>query len=130
MTFEAEAREFKNVRDIMHYEDDNQTLSELAGQGVDAVITDRIVGINAINNAGFEGLELVGEVITVMKELADEGMTMIVVTHEMWFAKEAADRVIYMDEGVIIEEGTPEQMFSDPKEERTRLFLRQILNED
>jgi len=72
--------------------------------------------------------ELVGEVILVMEELAKEGMTMIVVTHEMWFAKEAADRVIYMDEGNIIEEGTPEKIFSAPAEERTQSFLKQILN--
>jgi polar amino acid transport system ATP-binding protein len=74
--------------------------------------------------------ELVGEVITVMEELGKEGMTMVVVTHEMWFAKEAAHRVIYMDEGVIVEEGSPEKMFSDPVEERTRAFLKQILNQE
>ena len=71
--------------------------------------------------------ELVGEVISVMEELADEGMTMIVVTHEMWFAKEAADRVIYMDEGRIVEEGCPEKIFSEPKNQRTQEFLSQIL---
>ena len=71
--------------------------------------------------------ELVGEVLTVMTDLAKAGMTMIVVTHEMWFAKEVADRVIYMDEGVIIEESTPEKMFTNPTEERTQAFLKQIL---
>jgi len=71
--------------------------------------------------------ELVGEVVGVMEELAKEGMTMIVVTHEMWFAKEAADRVIYMDDGVIIEEGSPEKIFSNPENERTQQFLSQIL---
>lgn len=71
--------------------------------------------------------ELVGEVITVMEDLAHEGMTMAVVTHEMWFAKEAADRVIYMDDGRIVEEGSPEQIFSEPENERTQAFLRQIL---
>jgi len=71
--------------------------------------------------------ELVGEVISVMEELADEGMTMIVVTHEMWFAKEAADRVIYMDEGKIVEEGCPEKIFSEPENRRTQEFLSQIL---
>jgi len=71
--------------------------------------------------------ELVGEVVGVMEELAKEGMTMIVVTHEMWFAREAADRVIYMDEGVIIEEGSPEKIFSNPENERTQQFLSQIL---
>lgn len=72
--------------------------------------------------------ELVGEVLSVMKDLANEGMTMIVVTHEMWFANEAADRVVFMDEGRIVEESTPEKMFTDPKNERTQQFLSQILN--
>ncbi len=72
--------------------------------------------------------ELVGEVVSVMKDLANEGMTMIVVTHEMWFAKEAADRVVFMDEGKIVEEATPDKMFSEPENERTQQFLKQILN--
>lgn len=71
--------------------------------------------------------ELVGGVLQVMQDLAKEGMTMVVVTHEMGFAKEVADRVIYMDEGVIIEEGTPEAIFDNPKHERTKEFLSQIL---
>jgi ABC-type polar amino acid transport system ATPase subunit len=71
--------------------------------------------------------ELVGEVLGVMQELAREGMTMMVVTHEMVFAKEVADRVIYMDEGVIVEEGTPEKIFADPQNERTRAFLSRII---
>jgi polar amino acid transport system ATP-binding protein len=74
--------------------------------------------------------ELVGEVINVMEELGKEGMTMIVVTHEMWFAKEAAQRVIFMDEGIILEEAPPEVMFSSPENERTQEFLRQILPPD
>jgi len=73
--------------------------------------------------------ELVGEVVQVMKDLANnDGMTMIVVTHEMWFAKEAADRVLFMDDGIILEEATPDKMFSDPEHERTKQFLQQILN--
>ena len=71
--------------------------------------------------------ELVGEVLKVMRQLADEGMTMVVVTHEMGFAREAADRVIFMDGGVIVEEGTPEQMFGAPQHERTQSFLRKVL---
>ena len=71
--------------------------------------------------------ELVGEVLGVMEGLAREGMTMIVVTHEMWFAKKAANRVLFMDEGVIAEEGRPEDIFDTPKNERTKQFLRQIL---
>lgn len=70
--------------------------------------------------------ELVGEVLKVMKDLADEGKTMIVVTHEMRFAKEVADEVIFMDGGVIIERGKPEQIFSNPREERTKQFLNLI----
>lgn len=71
--------------------------------------------------------ELVGEVLAVMTKLAQEGMTMLVVTHEMWFAKEVADRVIFMDDGIILEEATPEKMFSAPENERTQAFLKQIL---
>jgi len=71
--------------------------------------------------------ELVGEVLEVMKSLAREGMTMIVVTHEMGFAREVADRVMLMDEGVIIEESPPAQFFNNPRHERTKLFLSKIL---
>lgn len=71
--------------------------------------------------------ELVGEVLSVMKQLAEEGMTMMVVTHEMSFAREVAHRVIFMDDGRIIEEGPPEQIFTAPKEERTRAFLKKVL---
>ncbi|MHB8072779.1 amino acid ABC transporter ATP-binding protein [Desulfosporosinus fructosivorans] len=67
--------------------------------------------------------ELVGEVLTVMKQLAEDGMTMIVVTHEMSFAKEVADRVIFIDEGRIVEQGPPSQIFGAPQEERTQAFL-------
>ena len=71
--------------------------------------------------------ETIGEVLAVMEELAHEGMTMIVVTHEMGFAREAADRVVMMDEGAIIEVGTPEHFFTAPTEERTKRFLSKIL---
>ncbi|NLX71081.1 MAG: amino acid ABC transporter ATP-binding protein [Clostridiales bacterium] len=71
--------------------------------------------------------EMVGEVLAVMKQLALEGMTMVVVTHEMGFAREVADRILFMDEGVIAEEGTPEELFNDPKKERTRAFLSKVL---
>jgi ABC-type polar amino acid transport system ATPase subunit len=72
--------------------------------------------------------ELVGEVLDVMKKLAHEGMTMVVVTHEIGFAKEAADGVALMDGGVIVEMGPPEQVLVDPKEERTKLFLSKVLS--
>ena len=71
--------------------------------------------------------EMVGEVLAVMKKLAKDGMTMVVVTHEMGFAREVADRVLFMDEGVILEEGTPEQIFSSPKHPRTIDFLNKVL---
>lgn len=71
--------------------------------------------------------EMVGEVLDVMKQLASEGMTMVVVTHEMGFAREVADRVMFMDYGKIVEEGTPEHFFTAPKEERAKLFLKQVL---
>lgn len=71
--------------------------------------------------------EMVGEVLEMMKDLAKEGMTMIVVTHEMGFAKEVADRILFMDEGKIVEIGGPEQLFCSPKEERTKLFLSKVL---
>ena len=71
--------------------------------------------------------EMIGEVLDVMKKLAKEGMTMVVVTHEMGFAREVSDRVIFMDEGRIVEEGTAEHFFVNPTHERTKLFLSQIL---
>ena len=71
--------------------------------------------------------EMVGEVLSVMKQLAKEGMTMVVVTHEMGFAKEVADRVIFMSDGQIVEEGTPDEIFSSPKDERTKQFLQSVL---
>ncbi len=71
--------------------------------------------------------ELVGEVLTIMKNLAKSGLTMIVVTHEMQFASEVADRVVFMDGGVIVEEGTPADIFNHPKEERTKSFLGRII---
>ncbi len=71
--------------------------------------------------------EMVGEVLDVMKELARSGMTMVCVTHEMGFAREVADRVLFMDEGVIVEEGTPAEIFGNPKEKRTQDFLNKVL---
>jgi len=71
--------------------------------------------------------EMVGEVLDVMKELAQTGMTMVCVTHEMGFAREVADRVLFMDEGIIVEEGTPAEIFGSPKEKRTQDFLNKVL---
>ncbi|MFO7816767.1 MAG: amino acid ABC transporter ATP-binding protein [Thermodesulfobacteriota bacterium] len=71
--------------------------------------------------------ELVGEVLRVIKKLAEEGMTLMIVTHEMGFAREVADKVYFMDEGLIVEQGSPAQLFENPREERTKAFLSQIL---
>ena len=71
--------------------------------------------------------EMVGEVLEVMKQLAKEGMTMVVVTHEMGFAKEVGDRVIFMDGGLIVEENVPNELFDHPQEERTKAFLSKVL---
>jgi polar amino acid transport system ATP-binding protein len=71
--------------------------------------------------------ELVGEVLVVMRDLAKSGMTMVVVTHEMHFARDVGDRLVFMDEGRIVEEGRPKEVLSNPKEERTRRFLRRSL---
>jgi len=72
--------------------------------------------------------EMVKEVLDVMRELARSGMTMVCVTHEMGFAREVADRIVFFDRGKIVEENTPQEFFSNPKEERSRLFLSQILS--
>jgi polar amino acid transport system ATP-binding protein len=72
--------------------------------------------------------ELVGDVLTVMRQLAEDGMTMLVVTHEMAFAREVADRVVFMDDGVIVEEGPPNDVIGKPQHERTRVFLRRVLD--
>ena len=74
--------------------------------------------------------ELIGEVLRVIRQLADDGMTMIIVTHEMSFAREIADRVIMIDGGVIIEEGSPERIFSNPENERTKTFLKSIIDRE
>ena len=71
--------------------------------------------------------ELVGEVLDVMRELARDGMTMIVVTHEMGFAREVGDTVVFMDEGVVVEQGPPGEVLANPREERTREFLSKVL---
>ncbi|ETA75046.1 amino acid ABC transporter ATP-binding protein [Ligilactobacillus equi] len=72
--------------------------------------------------------EMVGDVLEVMKELAKDGMTMVVVTHEMGFAKEVADRVVFMADGYVVEEGTPEEVFDHPQHERTKSFLEKVIN--
>ena len=72
-------------------------------------------------------LQLVSEVLNVIKDLANEDMTMVVVTHEMGFAKDVADKVVFMDEGIILEEGSPDKIFNNPENERTKQFLARVL---
>ncbi|MEQ3507130.1 peptide ABC transporter ATP-binding protein, partial [Enterococcus cecorum] len=72
--------------------------------------------------------EMVGDVLNVMKDLAKQGMTMVIVTHEMGFAKEVANRVLFTDGGKILEDGTPQQIFENPQNERTKDFLNKVLN--
>ena len=71
--------------------------------------------------------EMVGEVLAVMKDLAEKGMTMVIVTHEMGFAREVADRVLFMDQGIIMEQGSPDELFGNPQNERTKSFLSKVL---
>lgn len=71
--------------------------------------------------------EMVGDVLEVMKNLANSGLTMIIVTHEMDFARDVSDRIVFMDKGVIAEEGTPDQIFNNPKQDRTKEFLKRTL---
>ena len=95
-----------------------------AAVGIEVILKERYEH----SRRGDDGVvERVGEVLAVMKSLADEGMTMIVVTHEITFAREVADRVIFMDGGVIVEQGNPEDVLVHPKEERTRAFLKRVL---
>ena len=74
--------------------------------------------------------EMVGDVLDVMKKLADEGLTMVIVTHEMQFARSVSNHVVFMDQGYIVEEGNPEDIFTHPKEERTQTFLKRLLHAD
>ncbi len=74
--------------------------------------------------------EVIGDVLNIMKKVSKAGMTMVVVTHEMDFAREVADRVIFMDNGIVLEDGTPEEIFENPKEDRTRAFLHRVLRDE
>ena len=100
-----------------------QLLSQLVGDTRTTAADDKLV----TQALGLQKLNEVGEVLDVMKELAHEGMTMVVVTHEMGFAKEVGDRVMFVDGGLIVEEATPEEFFSHPKNKRTQDFLSKIL---
>lgn len=129
---EAQARAIGLLKKVGLEEKAYQYPDELSGGQQQRVAIARALAMNPIVMLFDEPTsaldpEMVGEVLNVMRNLAKEGMTMIVVTHEMGFAREVGDRVIFMDGGLIVEEGTPEEIFNNPKEERTKTFISKIL---
>ncbi len=132
---EAEARAKKALNDVGLSNRYDYYPSQLSGGQQQRVGIARAVAMNPdviLFDEPTSALdpELVGEVLNVMKKLAKSGATMVVVTHEMDFARDVASRVIFMDKGVVVEEGTPESIFNHPKEERTAQFLKRILRDD
>jgi ABC-type polar amino acid transport system ATPase subunit len=129
---EAEAIAFKLLKKIGLEEKANSYPSQLSGGQKQRIAIARALAMEPdvmLFDEPTSALdpEMVGEVLNVMKELASEGMTMVVVTHEMGFAREVGDRVIFMDNGNILEEGTPEEIFNNPKHPRTKDFLSKVL---
>ncbi|MGF2385832.1 amino acid ABC transporter ATP-binding protein [Lentilactobacillus otakiensis] len=130
---EAEAQAKKLLETVGLQEKFDATVQSLSGGQQQRVAIARALAMNP-NIMLFDeptsalDPEMVGDVLEVMKKLAKQGMTMVVVTHEMGFAKEVADRVVFVDDGQILEEGTPEQIFEHPKNERLQDFLNKILN--
>ncbi len=129
---EAEQRAMERLRRVGLEEKANAYPSQLSGGQKQRVAIVRALAMNPevmLFDEPTSALdpEMVGEVLDVMKELAQSGMTMIVVTHEMGFAKEVASRVVFMDEGVIMEENTPEEFFSNPQNARLKEFLSKVL---
>ena len=129
---EAEANAERLLRRVGLYDKINSYPKQLSGGQQQRIAIVRALAMNPdvmLFDEPTSALdpEMVGEVLDVMKQLAQEGMTMVVVTHEMGFAREVADHVMFMDEGVIVEEGFPYQVFGDPKQARTQDFLRKVL---
>jgi len=129
---EAEKRAFNLLEKVGLKDKANSYPKQLSGGQQQRVAIARALAMNPIVMLFDEPTsaldpEMVGEVLSVMKDLAREGMTMVVVTHEMGFAREVGDRVLFMDEGRIIETGKPQEIFTNPKEERTKSFLSKIL---
>jgi len=129
---EAEANALRLLRKVNIGEKANAYPAQLSGGQQQRVAIARALAMNPkimLFDEPTSALdpEMIGEVLDVMKNLALEGMTMVVVTHEMGFAREVADRVIFMDHGAVVEEGTPEHFFTNPTHARTKLFLSQIL---
>jgi polar amino acid transport system ATP-binding protein len=130
---EAEATGLANLERVGLAGRENAMPSELSGGQQQRVAIARALSMNPdlmLFDEPTSALdpELVGDVLAVMRRLADEGMTMLVVTHEMQFAREVADKVLFMDGGVVVEEGPPAQVIGEPHEERTRTFLSRVLN--
>ena len=129
---EAEARAAELLKRVGLLEKANAYPSQLSGGHKQRIAIVRALAMNPevmLFDEPTSALdpEMVGEVLQVMKDLAAEGMTMVVVTHEMGFAREVSDRVMFMDDGRIIEEGTPQQIFSNPQNQRTKDFLSKLL---
>lgn len=129
---EAEKRAYELLHKVGLNDKANAYPEQLSGGQQQRVAIARALAMNPIVMLFDEPTsaldpEMVGEVLAVMKDLAREGMTMVVVTHEMGFAREVGDRVLFLDEGRIVEQGTPEEIFNHPQEERTQLFLSKIL---
>ena len=129
---EAEARAAELLKRVGLLEKANAYPSQLSGGQKQRIAIVRALAMNPevmLFDEPTSALdpEMVGEVLQVMKDLAAEGMTMVVVTHEMGFAREVSDRVMFMDDGRIIEEGTPQQIFSNPQNQRTKDFLSKLL---
>ena len=129
---EAEARAAELLKRVGLLEKANAYPSQLSGGPKQRIAIVRALAMNPevmLFDEPTSALdpEMVGEVLQVMKDLAAEGMTMVVVTHEMGFAREVSDRVMFMDDGRIIEEGTPQQIFSNPQNQRTKDFLSKLL---
>jgi polar amino acid transport system ATP-binding protein len=130
---EAEAKARENLEKVGLSEKDDAYPAQLSGGQQQRVAIARALSMDPklmLFDEPTSALdpELVGDVLSVMRRLASEGMTMFVVTHEMAFARDVADRVIFMDGGVIVEEGAPEQVIGEPTEERTKVFLQRVLD--
>jgi len=129
---QAEKKAVELLRKVGLYDKDNVYPNKLSGGQKQRVAIARALAMDPevmLFDEPTSALdpEMVGEVLNVMKQLADEGMTMAVVTHEMGFAREVGDRILFMDEGIIAEENTPQEIFSNPRNERTRSFLSKVL---
>lgn len=130
---EARAKAEKYLKEVGMYEFANKASTKLSGGQKQRVAIARALCMDPevlLFDEPTSALdpEMVGGVLDVMKDLANHGLTMVIVTHEMQFAKEVSDRVIFMDQGVIAEQGTPDEIFNDPKQERTKQFLSRYSN--